>query len=204
MFNKTAVFPKSPESSSNRGLRPGAGSSSSVMNDPSARGGNIDSLKQAEMAAASAAATSDAAALAGLQSADWAPSSGSRLIVGPDVKLKGAEILDCDTLVVEGRVEATMDSRIMRIAESGGYVGTVGVDIAEISGRFEGELTVRTQLLIRASGRVSGKIRYGRIVIEDGGEISGDVQGLPAGGERALRAPHLASATPGNATDMAS
>ena len=31
----------------------------------------------------------------------------SRLIVGPDVKLKGAEILDCDTLVVEGRVEAT-------------------------------------------------------------------------------------------------
>ncbi|HYD33863.1 MAG TPA: polymer-forming cytoskeletal protein, partial [Methylophilaceae bacterium] len=29
--------------------------------------------------------------------------SGSRLIVGPDVKLRGAEIQDCDTLVVEGR-----------------------------------------------------------------------------------------------------
>ena len=33
--------------------------------------------------------------------------AGSRLIVGPNIKLKGVEIDDCDTLVVEGRVEAT-------------------------------------------------------------------------------------------------
>ena len=50
---------------------------------------------------------------------------GARLIVGPDVKLKGAEILDCDTLVVEGRVEATMDSRVIRIAEHGSFAGKV-------------------------------------------------------------------------------
>ena len=29
---------------------------------------------------------------------------GSKLIVGPNVKLKGVEIDDCDTLVVEGRI----------------------------------------------------------------------------------------------------
>ena len=27
-----------------------------------------------------------------------------------------------------------------------------------------------------ASGRVSGKVRYGRLVIEEGGQLSGDVQ----------------------------
>src|SRR6266566_3322304 len=43
----------------------------------------------------------------------------SKLIVGPDIKLKGAEITDCDTLVVEGRVEASMDSRVIQIAEHG-------------------------------------------------------------------------------------
>jgi hypothetical protein len=32
------------------------------------------------------------------------PAQGSRLIVGPDIKLKGVEITDCDTLVVEGTV----------------------------------------------------------------------------------------------------
>lgn len=103
---------------------------------------------------------------------------GSCLIVGPDIKLKGAEITDCDTLVVEGRVEASMDSRVIQIAENGAYVGTVGIDVAEIRGRFEGELTARKQLVIHATGKVSGKVRYGKIVIEAGGEISGDVTSL--------------------------
>jgi len=104
--------------------------------------------------------------------------SGSRLIVGPDVKLKSAEILDCDTLVVEGRVEATMDSRVIRIAEEGLYSGKVSIDIAEIHGQFEGELTARSQLMIHATGRVSGKIRYGKLLIEEGGQISGEIRSL--------------------------
>jgi len=107
-------------------------------------------------------------------------SKGSRLIVGPDIKLKGAEITDCDTLVVEGRVEASMDSRVMQIAENGSFHGTVGVDIAEIRGRFDGELTCRKQRVIHPTGKVAGKIRYGRIVIEEGGEVAGDVAALGA------------------------
>lgn len=102
--------------------------------------------------------------------------TGNRLLVGPDVKLKGAEILDCDTLVVEGRVEATMDSHIIRIAEQGTFCGKVSIDTAEIHGCFEGELTARNQLIIHATGRVTGKIRYGKILIEEGGQICGDIQ----------------------------
>lgn len=101
--------------------------------------------------------------------------SGSRLIVGPEVKLKGAEIEDCDTLVVEGRVEATMDSRVIQISTQGNYSGKVGVDVAEIYGKFDGELTARSQLIIHATGRVSGKIRYGKIFVEEGGILSGDI-----------------------------
>jgi len=103
---------------------------------------------------------------------------GSRLIVGSDVKLKGAEILDCDTLVVEGRVEATMDSRVIRIADKGAFLGKVSIDIAEIYGSFEGELTARSQLIIHATGRVSGKIRYGKLVIDEGGELCGDINSI--------------------------
>ena len=107
-----------------------------------------------------------------------AAATGSRLIVGPDVKLKGAEILDCDTLVVEGRVEAVMDSRVIRITEQGAFSGKVGIDIAEIFGEFDGELTARQQLIIHASGRVHGKIRYGKLLVEEGGTLSGDIQSL--------------------------
>lgn len=112
---------------------------------------------------------------------------GARLIVGPDVKLKGAEILDCDTLVVEGRVEATMDSRVIRIADQGAFAGKVSIDIAEIHGVFEGELTARSQLIIHATGKVSGKIRYGKLVIDEGGELCGDINALSAESAPSLR-----------------
>lgn len=104
--------------------------------------------------------------------------SPSRLIVGPDIKLKGVEIIDCDTLVVEGTVTASMNSRVLQIAEHGVFTGTVSVDIADIRGRFEGELTVRDQLVIHATGCVSGKISYGRIKLEENAEICGEISRL--------------------------
>ncbi|MFT3848382.1 MAG: polymer-forming cytoskeletal protein [Propionivibrio sp.] len=116
---------------------------------------------------------------------------GARLIVGPDVKLKGAEILDCDTLVVEGRVEATMDSRVIRIAENGSFSGKVSIDIAEIHGTFEGELTARAQLIIHSTGRVSGTIRYGKLVADEGGELCGDINVIAANAAVSAKPPSV-------------
>ena len=106
---------------------------------------------------------------------------GSKLIVGPNIKLKGVEIHDCDTLVVEGRVEATMVSRSIQIAEHGAFEGKVDVDVAEIRGVFHGEMTARKKLVIHASGRVGGKIRYGKILVQEGGEMTGDIAALHEG-----------------------
>jgi cytoskeletal protein CcmA (bactofilin family) len=105
-----------------------------------------------------------------------ATESGSRLIVGPNIKLKGVEITDCDTLVVEGTVEATMDSRVIQIMANGAFKGSADIDIAEIHGQFDGNLTVRDKLVIYAQGKVNGTIRYGKVIIEEGGQLSGDVQ----------------------------
>ena len=99
----------------------------------------------------------------------------ARLTVGPEIKMKGAEIIDCDTLVVEGRLEATLDTRVLQIAEHGAFNGVVSVDVAEIHGRLDGELTARKQLIIHATARVSGKIRYQKIQVSEGAEISGEI-----------------------------
>jgi len=100
---------------------------------------------------------------------------GSKLTVGPNIKLKGVEITDCDTLVVEGTVEATMSSRVIQIAEQGAFKGSADIEIAEIRGEFNGNLTVRQKLVIYATGKVTGTIRYGRLVVEEGGQLSGEV-----------------------------
>ena len=110
---------------------------------------------------------------------------GSKLTVGPNIKLKGVEITDCDTLVVEGLVEATMDSRVMQIAEQGAFKGSADIDVAEIRGQFNGNLTARQKLVIYSTGKVTGTVRYGKLVIEEGGQLSGEVlfgiTGKPAG-----------------------
>lgn len=113
------------------------------------------------------------------------PEGGSKLTVGPNIKLKGVEITDCDTLVVEGLVEATMDSRVIQIAQQGAFKGSAEIDIAEIHGVFDGNLTVRQKLVIYATGKVTGKIRYGKVVIEEGGQLSGDIECSVSGAAKA-------------------
>lgn len=125
------------------------------------------------VSANAAAATPDASAV---HASAAQREGGSKLTVGLNIKLKGVEITDCDTLFVEGLVEATMDARLMEIAEPGAFKGSAEVDLAEIRGEFEGDLTVREKLVIYSTGRVTGKIRYGKVVIEEGGQLSGDIQ----------------------------
>ncbi|MBS0292442.1 MAG: polymer-forming cytoskeletal protein [Proteobacteria bacterium] len=125
--------------------------------------------------ATSTTSTSGHAATAKPAASSTTEGGGSKLTVGPNIKLKGVEITDCDTLVVEGTVEATMDSRVIQIAERGAFHGTAEIDIAEIHGEFDGTLTVREKLVIFSTGKVSGKIRYGKVVIEEGGQLSGEI-----------------------------
>jgi cytoskeletal protein CcmA (bactofilin family) len=168
----TPVTPASPFSSSGSST---LGSGSSISKTSSLGG-----------AVAPTGATSHTAAVAVPSEMSSTNEVGSKLIVGPNIKLKGVEITDCDTLVVEGRVEATMDSRVIQIAESGAFKGSAEIDIAEIRGEFDGELTVRQKLVIYSTGKVSGKIRYGKVVIEEGGQLSGDVQVGAIGAPRNL------------------
>jgi len=97
-----------------------------------------------------------------------------RLIVGREISLSG-EITSCDKLIVEGSVEANLQNcHDVDIAESGLFKGSATIDEIDVRGRFEGNLVVRKRLFIRATGRVSGTIRYGQVEIECGGQISGE------------------------------
>ena len=97
------------------------------------------------------------------------------LTVGPGIQLKG-EITDCDTLVVEGHVEISAKTKLIEIAETGTLIGDIEVETVDVSGRFDGSLNANERLIIRSTGRVSGKIRYDTIEIESGGRISGNVE----------------------------
>ena len=111
--------------------------------------------------------------------------AGSTLSVGVNIRLKGVEISNCDALVIEGQVEATVHSKTMQIDKPGTLNGTALIDIAEVHGEFSGELTARTRLVVHGTGRVSGTIRYGKLIVEEGGELTGDIKRLDGTEEEA-------------------
>jgi cytoskeletal protein CcmA (bactofilin family) len=102
--------------------------------------------------------------------------TSQKLIVGQGISLAG-EITACDRLVVEGSVKVTLNkTRAIEITATGAFTdGKAEVEEAEISGTYEGELTVRGRLLIRATGKVDGTIRYGELEVERGGRIAGSL-----------------------------
>jgi cytoskeletal protein CcmA (bactofilin family) len=124
-----------------------------------------------------------------------AAEGGKRLIVGQGIKLKG-EISACDRLIVEGHVEVTLnDTRTVEIKPSGRFIGSCEVEQAEISGIYEGDLTVRGRLTVHASGMVTGNIHYGEIELERGGRVAGELK---------VRDRGAATAKPGDMAQRAS
>jgi cytoskeletal protein CcmA (bactofilin family) len=104
----------------------------------------------------------------------------SKLFVGPGIKLEGVAVTHCALVVIEGHVEATIDSSAMEIAPPGTLSGIARIDVADIHGEFTGELTARTRLTIHGTGRVSGVVRYGSLIVAEGAVLTGDVQRLEA------------------------
>jgi len=101
---------------------------------------------------------------------------GKKLIVGKQIVLSG-EIKACDKLIVEGKVEAALtDCHSIEILGDGLFKGSATIDVADISGKFEGDLIVRERLLLRGTGRISGNVRYGEMQIERGGVVAGDMR----------------------------
>lgn len=100
------------------------------------------------------------------------------LLMGRDIHLKGGQISSCKRLTLDGQVEDAVltGAQILEISTLGTFKGKAEVDEAVIAGRFEGELTARKRLVVRESGSISGKVFYGTIVIEPGGQISGEMQ----------------------------
>jgi cytoskeletal protein CcmA (bactofilin family) len=130
--------------------------------------------------------------LAGLQAgqhgqADVLAGSGE-LVIGSGIKVKG-QIGACKTLVVEGELDASVEVRSLRLLEGGVFKGAAVVQDADLTGHFDGRLTVTGRLRLSPSARVSGQIRYRRIMIEEGGEISGDIAALSAKPDTTFEAP---------------
>ncbi|SDF77520.1 protein CcmA, bactofilin family [Limimonas halophila] len=97
-----------------------------------------------------------------------------QLVIGRSVRFRGT-IDNTRHVIVHGRANATLPSGSLEVAEGGLFTGRVDVEFATIAGTFDGTLTVAGRLTVAATGVVTGTVRYDELVVEAGGEISGDI-----------------------------
>jgi cytoskeletal protein CcmA (bactofilin family) len=148
---------------------------------PVSRFGGIPGVMPRRVGAAAETATQQGTAAA-------ADQQGLRkLIVGREITLSG-DITTCDILMVEGNIDATLrDGKVLEITQEGHFRGAAEVDEADIAGKFEGNLTVRGRLRLRATGQIEGTLSYGEIEVEAGGRLIGELKVLTATPQKTTR-----------------
>jgi cytoskeletal protein CcmA (bactofilin family) len=106
------------------------------------------------------------------------PSERRTLVVGRGISVQGT-VQDAERLVVEGTVEASMiHATELAISPGGIFKGEIEVEDAEIAGTMDGTLTARGSLIVRSTGKVQGTARCRRLQVEDGGQLSGNMEML--------------------------
>lgn len=109
---------------------------------------------------------------------------GRKLTIGQGITMSG-EIENCDQLLVEGTVEATLNgAKLLDIAETGVFYGSVDIEEAVIAGRFEGDLTVDGRVTIEATGTVIGTITYRELMVDAGATIEGKISSFASAGAK--------------------
>lgn len=100
------------------------------------------------------------------------------LVIGEDAILKG-EIRNCREIEIFGYVEGLLEAGRVTVHPQGRLFGNVKAETAEVFGQLQGDVRVKQLIAIRSSGTVTGNVKYGRLAMEEGGELSASVRNVP-------------------------
>jgi cytoskeletal protein CcmA (bactofilin family) len=78
-------------------------------------------------------------------------------------------------LVVKGSVKGTLTGQSVVISEEGHIAADTKAETMTIGGSFEGRVETSGQLVILATGRCTGEIVCGDLVVEAGGRLDAQV-----------------------------
>lgn len=95
-------------------------------------------------------------------------------IIDDDMTVDGS-IVGRGNLVVKGSVKGTLEGDSVVISEEGRVAADTKVQTLTIGGRFEGRVETTGQLVVLATGRCSGEVVCGDLVVEAGGRLDARV-----------------------------
>ena len=98
----------------------------------------------------------------------------ANVVIGNGVIIKG-EILEADTVQIDGTADVTMTTENLMIGVNGHLKGDLTSHHVEVWGKLDGNIKVTGTLTVQEAGIVSGNLEYENLQVKLGGQITGDV-----------------------------
>ncbi len=99
-------------------------------------------------------------------------------VIGSDLVIEG-DIISKGGIIVNGRVQGNLSAQSVMISETGGVFGSLKAKNAEVHGAVQGDVSIHELIRIGQTGSVSGKVEYGKISMDQGGELSATLRNIP-------------------------
>ena len=99
-------------------------------------------------------------------------------VISADLIIQG-ELRSGGDIDVLGFVTGSISAAKLTVHEGGKVHGSVRAESAQINGLLQGTIAVRNLIDIGATGSVSGDVRYGRLAMAPGAELSADMLNVP-------------------------
>jgi len=98
----------------------------------------------------------------------------ANVVIGNGVIIKG-EILQADTVQIDGTADVTMTTENLMIGVNGHLKGDLTSHHVEVWGKLDGNIKVTGTLTVQEAGIVSGNLEYENLQVKLGGQITGDI-----------------------------
>jgi cytoskeletal protein CcmA (bactofilin family) len=100
------------------------------------------------------------------------------LIIREDTFLKG-DVRNAGRIEVFGYVEGEIAGDLLVVQPGGRCFGRVKVEQADVHGTLQGDIMVRQLISIRGGGEVVGNVKYGKLAMEMGGQLTAEMRNIP-------------------------
>ena len=94
------------------------------------------------------------------------------VVIGDGVVVKGAFTVPSKA-VINGVIEGDLTAEEVLIGPTGRITGRVSAKVIDVRGQLHNTIVSEKSPIVRATGKIVGKVHYSEIEIEKGGEIEG-------------------------------
>lgn len=100
------------------------------------------------------------------------------VIINSDTAFEGS-LSNCKRIEIFGYVQGDVTAGELIVHDGGNFNGTANAASADVSGTMQGDIVVAGLMRIHPTGTVAGNVHYGRLAMEQGGNLAAEVRNVP-------------------------